>query len=231
MGHKVHPYVMRIGFGKDWLSKWFTANKRDYANFLEEDLRIREIIKKNYPMGSISSVVVERVSPTFVRARIRTSRPGVIIGRRGQDIERVKTQLAALTRKEVRIDVEEVSDPAKDAQLVAEQIAFQMLKRVNFRRAMKRAIQQATNVGCEGIKVSCKGRLGGVEIARQEKYKFGKIPLQTFRVDIDYGYAISRTTFGTIGVKVWVYNGLKNPGSYLISQDQQQADEAAARKR
>jgi small subunit ribosomal protein S3 len=222
MGQKVHPYVLRIGFGKDWLSRWFSSKKREYADFLEEDLRIRQQIKASYPMGSIATIVVERVSMGVIRIRVRTSRPGVIIGRRGQDIERVKKEISNLTKKEVVIDVEEVIEPSLEAQLVAELIGFQLIRRVHFRRAMKKAIQQATSMGAEGIKIKCGGRLGGVEIARKESYKYGKIPLQTFRADIDYGFSIAKTTYGTIGVKVWIYKGVKNLGSYLIKEEEVQ---------
>lgn len=218
MGQKVHPYILRIGFGKDWQSRWFCLRKREYAQFLEEDLRIRELIKKSYPLGSIAAVVIERVSSTVIRVIIKTSRPGVIIGRRGQDIERVKSDIISLVKKEVFIDVEEISNPALDAQLVAELIAFQLLRRVNFRRAMKKAIQQALSLGCEGIKVRCSGRLGGAEIARKETYKHGKVPLQTFRADIDYGFSIARTTYGAIGVKCWMYKGEKELGAYMIKR-------------
>ena len=222
MGQKVHPYVLRIGFGKDWLSRWFSSKKSEYADFLEEDLKIRERVKANYPMGSIATIVIERVSMGVIRIRVRISRPGVIIGRRGQDIERVKKEISNLTKKEVIIDVEEVIEPALEAQLVAELIAFQLIRRVHFRRAMKKAIQQATSVGGEGIKIKCGGRLGGVEIARKESYKYGKIPLQTFRADIDYGFSIAKTTYGTIGVKVWIYKGEKNLGNYLIKEEEAQ---------
>jgi len=221
MGQKVHPYVLRIGFGKDWQSRWFSPRPREYADFLEEDLKIRQIIKDSYPTGSVAQIIIERVSLGAVRIRVRTSRPGVIIGRRGQDIERVKRQLIAITGKEIRIDPEEIHEPALDAQLVAELIGFQLLRRVNFRRAMKKAIQQAVSSGGEGIKLCCSGRLGGVEIARRESYKFGKVPLQTFRADIDYGYYRTRTTYGTIGVKVWIYKGEKRLGSYLINEEPQ----------
>ena len=217
MGQKVHPYILRIGFGKDWLSRWFTVNKREYANFLEEDVKIRKIVKSSYPTGSVSIIIIERVSMGVIRVKIRTSRPGVIIGRRGQDIERVKKILFELVKKEIYIDVEEVKDASKDAQLVAEQIGFQLKRRVHFRRAMKKAIQQATNRGAEGIKIRCSGRLGGVEIARKETYKEGKVPLQTFRADIDYGFFMANTTYGVIGVKVWIYKGIKNLGDYLVN--------------
>lgn len=215
MGQKVHPYILRIGFGKDWLSRWFSPKKREFAELLEEDLRIRDMIKKYYSRGSVATIVIERVSLMAIRIRIRTSRPGVIIGRRGQDIELVKKKLSDFTKKELIIDVEEVVDPALEAQLVAEMIGFQLIKRVNFRRAMKRAMQQVTALGGEGIKIKCSGRLGGVEIARKESYKYGKVPLQTFRADIDYGFFIAKTTYGTIGIKVWIYKGEKRLGSYL----------------
>jgi len=220
MGQKVHPYILRIGFGKDWLSRWFTPKKKEFADFLEEDLKIRDHIKKSYSRGSVATIVVERVSSGIVRIRIRTSRPGVIIGRRGQDIERVKAELNKLTKKEIIIDVEEVTEPALEAQLVAEMIGFQLIRRVHFRRAMKKAIQQAVSSGGEGIKIKCSGRLGGVEIARKESYKHGKVPLQTFRADIDYGFYIARTTYGTIGIKVWIYKGEKRLGHYLIKEEQ-----------
>ena len=220
MGQKVHPYVLRIGFGKDWLSRWFSPKKREFASFLEEDMRIREHIKKSYPRGSVATIVVERESLGIIRIRIRTSRPGVIIGRRGQDIERVKSELNKLAKKEIIIDVEEVTEPALEAQLVAEMIGFQLIRRVHFRRAMKKAIQQVVSAGGEGIKVKCSGRLGGVEIARKESYKYGKVPLQTFRADIDYGFYIAKTTYGTIGIKVWIYKGEKRLGHYLIKEEQ-----------
>ena len=220
MGQKVHPYILRIGFGKDWLSRWFTPKKKEFADFLEEDLKIRGHIKKSYSRGSVATIVIERVSLGIVRIRIRTSRPGVIIGRRGQDIERVKAELNKLTKKEIIIDVEEVTEPALEAQLVAEMIGFQLIRRVHFRRAIKKAIQQAVSSGGEGIKIKCSGRLGGVEIARKESYKHGKVPLQTFRADIDYGFYIARTTYGTIGIKVWIYKGEKRLGHYLIKEEQ-----------
>jgi len=219
MGQKVHPYILRIGFGKDWLSGWFSPRKREYADYLEEDLKIRGAIKSSYPNGTVACVRIERVSSGVIRIKIRTSRPGVIIGRRGQDIERVKQLLNKLAKKEILIDVEEALEPALEAQLVAESIGFQLIRRVNFRRAMKRAIQQATSLGGEGMKIKCSGRLGGVEIARKESYKYGKVPLQTFRADIDYGFYIAKTTYGTIGVKVWVYKGIKKLGSYLIKEE------------
>jgi len=225
MGHKVHPYVLRIGFGKNWQSRWFVDKRRVFAQFLEEDIEIRKIVKSSYSLGSISSIVIERVSSEAVRIRIRTSRPGMIIGRRGQEIEKVKAKVSKYTKKEVYVDVEEVLEPALEAQLVAEGIAFQIMRRVNFKRAMKKAIQQALALGCEGIRVKCKGRLGGLEIARSEGYKEGKVPLQTFRSDIDYGFCVPKTTYGTIGVKVWMYGGEKRLGSYMKPKKQDEEAE------
>lgn len=225
MGQKVHPYVLRIGFGKDWKSKWFSGRKSEFAQNLDEDIKIRELVKKEYSLGSIATIVIERVSQNLLRLKIRTSRPGVIIGRRGQDIERVKSKILKLTGKEVMIDVEEVLEPNTEAQLISELIAFQILKRVHFRRAMKRALQQAVNIGCEGIKIRCGGRLGGVEIARKEGYKHGKIPLQTFRADIDYGFSIAYTTYGAIGVKTWVYKGEKRLGMYMVNPEEEKAEQ------
>jgi len=219
MGQKVHPYILRIGFGRDWLSRWFTPKKREFADFLEEDIKIRDHVKRCYSKGSVATIVIERVSLGIIKIRIRTSRPGVIIGRRGQDIERVKAELGRMTKKEIVIDVEEVTEPALEAQLVAEMIGFQLMRRVHFRRAMKKAIQQTVSAGGEGIRIKCSGRLGGVEIARKESYKHGKVPLQTFRADIDYGFYIARTTYGAIGIKVWIYKGEKRLGHYLIKED------------
>jgi len=215
MGQKVHPYILRIGFGKDWLSKWFPLNKKQLADFLEEDVRIRDIVKKSYPTGSISKIYIERVLPTVIKIRIRTSRPGIIIGRKGQEREKIRQQLIDLTKKEVRIEVEEVENPAVEAQLVAELIAFQIIKRVNYRKAIKKALQQAESYNCEGVRIRVSGRLEGAEIARSEIYKYGKIPLHTFSADIDYGFAFARATYGTIGIKVWIYKGYKPLGSYL----------------
>ncbi len=218
MGQKVHPYILRIGFGKNWQSLWFTDRKRDFANSLEEDIEIKKMIKNSYPKGSIAAIIIERVSLDVLRIKVKTSRPGVIIGRRGQDIERVKAEINEKTKKEVFIDVQEVENPATEARLVAEMIAFQIERRVYFRRAMKRALSKAIQEGCQGIKIRCSGRLGGLELARSEVYKYGKVPLQTFRSDVDYAYTISRTTYGSIGVKVWIYKGEAWPGSYLHNE-------------
>ncbi len=229
MGQKVHPYVLRIGFAKTWQSLWFSPRKREFAAFLEEDVKIRRGIQGSYPKGSIAGIIIERVSSEGIRIKIRTSRPGVIIGRRGGDIEKVKARVEELTAKNVKIDVEEVSEPALEARLISEQIAFQLMKRVHFRRAMKKSIANALSNGCQGIKIRCSGRLGGAEIARSEVYKQGKVPLQTFRSDMDYAYTIAKTTYGTIGIKVWVYKGEAPLGEYLNKEDKKSEKDSKLR--
>jgi len=220
MGQKVHPFVMRIGLGKTWNSRWFAERKHDVALFIEEDKKIRTIIGKSYQAGTVSNVQIERVSPTKIRVKIATSRPGVIIGRRGQDIENVKNGIQKFSGKEVGIDVIEIAQPAMDAQLVAEQIGFQLLKRINHKRAMKKAIFQAQQEGCEGIKIRCSGRLGGAELARREGYKEGKVPLHTLQSDIDFGFYQAQAPYGTIGIRVWIYKGEARKGSYMKTLDQ-----------
>lgn len=205
MGQKVHPLILRIGFIKNWRSLWF-AKPKEYAKFIEEDFKIRKFIKHNYKQAAISKIVIERLSDK-VRIKISTARPGIIIGRHGVDIERLRADLNNMINKELTIDIEEIEQPAIEAQLVAENVALQIQKRVAFRRAVKRAIDQSMAAGAEGIKISCAGRLGGQEMSRTETYKRGKIPLQTLRADIDYGFAESHTTYGLIGTKVWIYKG------------------------
>lgn len=205
MGQKVHPYGMRLGFIKGWKSAWF-SRKKDFVQLLHEDVRIRRYIKKNFSNAGVANIVIERAAG---RAKIilHTSRPGVIIGRRGADIDRLRDELQDLTSKQIYVDIKEIKNPQLEAQLVAENIAFQLEKRVAFRRVMKKAIQMTMNAGAGGIKVKCAGRLGGAEMSRKEGYREGKIPLQTFRADIDYGFTEARTTYGAIGVKVWIYKG------------------------
>lgn len=205
MGQKVHPYGFRLGYIKTWKSRWFAKSKH-FAELLHEDIKVRAYIKKQYSTAAISSIDIERASGR-VRVIIYTARPGIIIGRKGQDIDRLREDLASMTNKDVYIDIKEIKDPQKDAQLIAENVAFQIEKRVAFRRAMKKAVQMAMEHGVEGIKIRCSGRLGGLELARSELYKEGKIPLQTLRADIDYGFTEARTTYGLIGIKVWVYKG------------------------
>jgi len=205
MGQKVHPFIMRVGFMRMWHSRWF-AKAKDYPIFIEEDYKVRKLIKKRFKQAAISKVIIERLTEK-VKIRIFTARPGIIIGRHGADIERLREDLNSLLKKELSIDVEEVKIPALDAQLVAENVALQLERRIAFRRAVKRAIEQSMNEGAQGIRISCAGRLNGAEMSRTETYKQGKVPLQTLRADIDYGFAESLTTYGLIGVKVWLYKG------------------------
>lgn len=205
MGQKVNPFLQRIGFTKTWHSRWF-AKPADFARFIEEDYRIRKYIKKKFKQAAVSKIIIERLTEQ-VKIRIFSARPGIIIGRHGADIERLREELNGILKKEVSIDIEEVKNPALDAQLVAENVALQLEKRVAFRRAVKRAIEQSMSSGAEGVKITCAGRLGGAEMSREETYKQGKLPLSTLRADIDYGFAESLTTYGLIGIKAWIYKG------------------------
>jgi len=205
MGQKVSPLLLRIGFIKGWHSRWFAGHK-DFPKFIYQDYNIRKFIKKRFKQAAVSKIVIDRLADK-IRIRIFSARPGLIIGRHGADIERLREDLNSLAKQEIAIDIEEVKQPAWDAQLVAENVAFQMEKRVAFRRAVKRAMEQSINAGVKGIRVCCAGRLNGAEMSRTETYKTGKVPLQTFRADIDYGFAESLTTYGLIGVKVWIYKG------------------------
>ncbi|MCX5714926.1 MAG: 30S ribosomal protein S3 [Candidatus Omnitrophica bacterium] len=205
MGHKVSPYLQRLGFIKNWHSLWF-AKKADYSRFIIEDYRIRKFIKSKFKQAAISKIVIERLAEK-IRIHIYSARPGIIIGRHGSDIERLREDLNNMVKNEILIDIEEIKQPALDAQLVAENVALQMEKRVAFRRAVKRAIEQTMTAGAKGVKIMCAGRLNGAEMSRTETYRQGKIPLATLRADIDYGFAESLTTFGLIGVKTWIYKG------------------------
>lgn len=205
MGQKVSPYLLRIGINKNWRSLWY-ADPREYAKYIKEDYRIREYIKKKFVHAAVSYIVIERVAEE-VKVKIASARPGVVIGRRGADIDKLKEELSKITSKTVGVDIIEIKNPAVDAQLVAQTVGFQMEKRVAFRRAVKRSIDNARQAGIPGIKVSVSGRLGGHEMARRETYHEGSIPLQTLRADIDYGFAEAHTTYGVIGVKVWIYKG------------------------
>ncbi|MDD4894292.1 MAG: 30S ribosomal protein S3 [Candidatus Omnitrophica bacterium] len=205
MGQKVSPFLQRIGFIRTWHSRWF-AKPKDYAKFIQEDYKVRKFIKSRFKQAAISKVVIERLAER-IKIRIFSARPGIIIGRHGSDIERLREDLNGMLKKEMSIDIEEIKNPALDAQLVAENVALQLEKRIAFRRAIKRAIEQTMSSGGKGIKISCAGRLGGAEMSRTETYKQGSIPLATLRADIDYGFAESLTTFGLIGIKVWLYKG------------------------
>ena len=208
MGQKVHPLALRLGYTKNWRSLWF-AERRDYANNIQQDFKIRKYIREKFDQASVSMIVIERVAEQ-VKVRIHTARPGVIIGRRGADIDRLRAELKTITKKDmdkIVIDIQEIKNPNLDAQLVAQGVAFQLQKRVAFRRAMKRAVQSALRLGALGIRINCSGRLGGNEIARMEWYREGRVPLHTLRADVDYGIASALTTYGIIGIKVWVFKG------------------------
>ncbi len=207
MGQKVHPYGLRVGYIYDWKSRWY-AKRGDVGKFLLEDVKIRKFIKKALASAAVSKIEVERSSDK-VRVIIFSARPGIIIGRRGSEIEKLKEELHSITGKETAIDIKEVKNPNADAQLVAESIAFQIEKRTPFRRCMKKAVQAGLDAGAQGVKIGCSGRLGGAEIARDEIYRVGSIPAQTLRADVDYGFAEALTTYGLIGIKVWVYKGDK----------------------
>ena len=204
MGQKVHPYGFRIGVTKTWRSRWFA--RTDYAKLLHEDLDLKKSLLERLKAAGVSSVEVDRPG-NKLRVTIRTSRPGIIIGRKGAEIEKLKQELARSTKREVFIDIQEVHKPELDAQLVSESIALQLEKRVAFRRAMRKAVDSALRFGCKGIKVRVSGRLNGAEIARSEWYLQGQLPLHTLRADIDYGFAQAYTTYGVIGIKTWVYKG------------------------
>jgi small subunit ribosomal protein S3 len=204
MGQKVHPYGFRLGFNKPWRSRWFA--KQDYAKLLQEDLEIKDNLRDRLKSAGVSSIEIDRAG-NKLRVTIRTSRPGIIIGRKGAEIEKLKQDMARKTKREVFIDIQEVHKPELDAQLVSESIGLQLEKRVAFRRAMRKAVDSALRFGCKGIKVRVSGRLNGAEIARSEWYLQGQLPLHTLRADIDYGFAEAHTTYGVIGIKTWIYKG------------------------
>ena len=205
MGQKVHPHGLRVGVIKDWDSRWF-ANDQDFGDLLVEDYKIRKFLKKLLFPAGVSKIEIERTAKR-IRINIFAAKPGIIIGRGGSEIDRVKKQLGAMTGRSVALNIEEVKQPDVDAQLVAENIASQLERRISFRKAMKSVMGRAMKLGAKGIKTSCSGRLGGAEIARSEHYHEGTIPLQTLRADIDYGFWEANTTYGKIGVKVWIYKG------------------------
>ncbi len=204
MGQKTNPIGFRLGFIKTWDSQWF--NEKNFAKTLNEDLLVRRYIRKRVPDGAISKIGIERTAKRVVIS-IHTARPGVVIGKKGAEVDRLREELRKLLGKDVNINIEEIKHPEIDAFLVAQNIARQLEGKVSFRRAMKRAITAAMRLGAEGVKISVAGRLGGAEMARTESYKEGRIPLQTLRADIDYATATAITTYGTIGVKVWIYKG------------------------
>src|SRR4029077_21119408 len=208
MGQKTHPYGFRLGYNKPWKSRWYAD--RDYAELLHEDVKLRRELKEKLKSAGISSIDIERAANKLV-VRIYTARPGIIIGRKGAEIDKLKQEVQKRTKREVHIDIQEVHRPELDAQLVAESIALQLEKRVAFRRAMRKAVDSALRFGCKGIKVRVAGRLNGAEIARKDWSLQGRLPLQTLRADIDFGTAEAQTTYGVIGVKCWVYQGENVP--------------------
>lgn len=204
MGQKVHPVGFRLGVIRTWESKWYA--EKDYSGLLHEDLKLRDYLKKRLYHAGISKVEIERAA-SKAKVNIFAARPGIIIGKKGSEVEALKKDLAKLTDKEVFINIQEVRKPEIDAQLVAENVALQLERRVAFRRAMKKAVSQALKFGAEGVKIECSGRLGGAEMSRREWYREGRVPLHTLRADIDYGFAEAKTTYGIIGVKVLVFKG------------------------
>jgi small subunit ribosomal protein S3 len=213
MGQKTHPYGFRLGVTKTWRSRWFA--KHDYAKLLQEDLELKDSLRSRLKSAGISAIEVDRPG-NKLRISIFTSRPGIIIGRKGAEIEKLKADLAKKTKREIFIDIQEVHKPELDAQLVSESIALQLEKRIAFRRAMRKAVDSALRFGCKGIKVRVSGRLNGAEIARTEWYLQGQLPLHTLRADIDYGFSEAHTTYGVIGIKCWVYKGEILPGGKKI---------------
>lgn len=210
MGQKVNPYGFRIGVNRTWQSRWFS--EKNYSELLHEDLKIRKELKKTFVQAGVSKIEIDRL-PNQIKIRIHTSKPGLVIGKKGAGVDQLKRKIEHQVGREVVINIEEVVRPELDAQLVAETISFQLEKRIAFRRAMRRAVESCRKFGGKGIKVRCKGRLNGAEIARAEWYLFGRLPLTTLRADIDYGFAEAKTSYGVIGVKVWIFKGERE--SYL----------------
>jgi small subunit ribosomal protein S3 len=202
MGQKVNPIGFRLSVRRDWKSRWY-ANKKEFPLLVKEDYRIREFLRSKLKYASVPSIMIERAS-NRVRVKIFTARPGFVIGRKGQELDKLKEDLGKLVGREVIVDVQEVKKPELQAQLVAENVALQLERRISFRRAMKKAVQTTMSMGADGIRVQCGGRLGGAEIARTEKQRSGRVPLHTLRENIDYGFAEAQTVYGTIGVKCWI---------------------------
>ena len=205
MGQKINPIGLRLGINRTWDSRWF-AGKNEYGKLLHEDVKIREILHKELKQAAVARIVIERPHKKC-RVTIHSARPGVVIGKKGADIEKLRLDLQKMAGAEVALNIVEIRKPEIDSRLVAENIAQQLERRVAFRRAMKRAVQNAMRLGAEGIRINCTGRLGGAEIARMQWYREGRVPLHTLRADIDYGEATAKTTYGTCGVKVWIFKG------------------------
>jgi len=224
MGQKVHPNGIRLGIVKDWTSKWY-ADSKDYADLLNNDLAVRAYLKKKLAQASVSRIQIDRPAKN-AHITVHTARPGVVIGKKGEDIDALRKQVSALMGIPVHISIEEIRKPELDAQLVAESVAQQLERRIMYRRAMKRAVQNAMRLGAGGIKINIAGRLNGAEIARSEWYREGRVPLHTLRADIDYGLAVAVTTYGVLGVKVWIFKG-----EVFFGQEQVEAAPKTAGKR
>src|SRR5215218_10071978 len=209
MGQKTNPIGFRVAVNRDWRSKWY-AEKKEFGKLLNEDRQIRDLLKKKLESASVPKIVIERAA-TRCRITILTARPGVVIGRKGAEIDKLKEELSKMTGKEIYVDIMEIKQPEIDAQLVAENVALQLERRVSFRRAMKKAIQTTMDFGAEGVKIRCAGRLGGAELARVEQYHWGRVPLHTLRAAIDYGFAEANTVYGKLGIKCWVCKGENKP--------------------
>jgi small subunit ribosomal protein S3 len=216
MGQKTNPIGLRVAVNRDWRSKWF-AGKKEFGQLLNEDRKIRELLKKKLESASVPKILIERAT-NRCRVTILTARPGVVIGRKGSEIDKLKEELSRMTNKEVYVDIVEVKQPELDAQLVAENVALQLERRVSFRRAMKKALQTAKDFGADGIKIRCSGRLGGAELARVEQYHWGRVPLHTLRANIDYGFAEAFTLYGKLGIKCWICRGENKPQKKEQSQ-------------
>lgn len=215
MGQKVHPVGFRLGINKTWVSRWFA--EKDYSKLLLEDIDIRKFLKKKLYHAGVAKIEIERVGAKIIIS-IHTARPGIIIGRKGAEIDSLKNEIKKMTHQEVFINIIEVRKPEIDAQLVGENIASQLERRVSFRRAMKRSVTSALKFGGQGIRISCSGRLGGAEMARTEWYREGKVPLHTIRANIDFGFAEAKTTYGLIGIKVWLYKGEVSQDSEAVKE-------------
>jgi len=224
MGQKTHPYGFRLGVTKTWRSRWF-ASKRGFGTLLAEDAMIRRILKKKLESASVPKIQIERAA-NRCRITIYTARPGVVIGRKGAEIDKIKEELSKVTGKEVYVDIQEVKQPEIDAQLVAENVALQLERRISFRRAMKKSVQTAMDFGALGIKIRCSGRLGGAELSRVETYHEGSVPLHTLRANVDYGFAEAKTVYGVLGVKCWICRGEIKRGE--TSSSEKKSDSAAA---
>jgi small subunit ribosomal protein S3 len=222
MGQKVHPTGIRLGIVKDWTSKWY-ADSRNFADYLNVDLKVRDFIRERLSRASVSRVQIERPASNAL-ITIHTARPGIVIGKKGEDIDKLRAEVSKMMGIPVHISIEEIRKPETDAQLVAEGVAQQLERRIMFRRAMKRAVTNAMRLGAEGIKINVAGRLNGAEIARSEWYREGRVPLHTLRADIDYGFYEAHTTYGVIGVKVWVFKG------EILDRDEQVAEAEPAKK-